>query len=434
MADDPDAVLFDDDSLASLSSQQMEIVNRAIARTLPGITEGSPLSFEDRHALDHCRPIEFRNKYGLMFENETEKLSKKLELKPQIVLQIGSAINTQQLLKNGYIQDICRAFLKNETTITINTIDSGQHSVPINHEYLARWFRDNHIVGYKQKTSSATLGYQFIDNFILFDLEKINTNKELEHMASERNRRFGKIALMAYEKNSKHHNASLMGLLSNNPYIKPREIIELAKLTPGYKDIFESGTGNWEGYKLEEHTETVLKLFDKNYADKLPASILPIMRLALLVHDIGKPAAVKNNQKHNQKQYNLAFADHFLRENKIDDSLIQLIETMIGEGMEWTERWMVYKEKNIGTQFYRFCENAMKRYLRVDYVNTATVEGFRKMLEILQECDSGAYTTMGVTRSTDHGVIYRNYGSFDSEFESNQGRLTNDRIKIKGGK
>lgn len=433
MSDDPDAVVFDDDSLSSLNRKQMEMVNRAISKTLPGITEGSPLSFEDRHALDYHRPNEFKNRHGLMFDGEIKQLSERLGLKTRVVSQIGSAINTEQLLKSGYIQDICRAFLDNQTTVTINIAESGQHSVPINHEYLSRWFKNNHIVGYKQKVSSATLNHQLIDNYLLFDLEKVNTNKELERRVIERNRRLGKIAIMAYQKNSEQHHASLVGILSKNPYIKPKDIIKLAKLTPGYKEIFESRTGNWEGYKLEEHTETVLDLFDKNYADKIPAALLPTMRLALLVHDIGKPEAFKYNEKTHQKQYNLAFADSFLRQNKVDNPSIQLIETMIGEGMEWTERWMVRKEKNIGMQFYQFCENAMKRYLKVDRVDNATVNGFRNMLEILQTCDSGAYTTMGITRSADNGVIYRNYGSFNESFKPNKGRLTNDRVEMKRG-
>ena len=100
------------------------------------------------------------------------------------------------------------------------------------------------------------------------------------------------------------YDSELLRILGSNLYIKPREIIELAKQTQGFRDVFESDAGNWEGFKLSEHTETVLRLFDDNYADIMPASTLPIIRLALLVHDIGKPEAIKMGDKANQKQYN----------------------------------------------------------------------------------------------------------------------------------
>lgn len=429
MSDDPDAVIIDSDSFSRLSYEQKENINNAITLTLPSITDGAPLDFKDRHALDHLRPRDFTNDYGLMFDNDIKDLSMRLMLKSSTVKQVGAAINTNRLLRNGHLKQLCDAFMDNKSAVTVDAGHQGKYSAPISQEYLANWFRENHIVGYKAKVSSATLNWQTVDNYLLFDLEKVNTDKELERKAKERNRRFGKIAVTASRNKLKNEQGSLVEYLSDNPYIKPEEILQLAKLTPGYKEIFESDAGNWEKYTLEEHTETVLRLFDKNYADALPASVLPTMRLALLVHDIGKPEAVKKHNKSNQEKYNVAFAEHFLRQNNVDEPTIELITTMVGKGMEWTRRWMLKREQGTGQQFYAFCQETMKRYLGTEQVDPKTVIGFRNMLEVLQTCDSAAYTTMAVTR-TNGAIYYRNHPSFNDSFESFQG-LTGQRARIK---
>ena len=421
-SEDPDAAIIDSDAFAGLDQAQTMNANSAVAITMPGITEGSPLAFEDRYAIDSIIPSNFRNRYGFMFSEDVGRLSQQLGMRAPLTHQIGSTINTRALLCHGELNTLCDAFMDNEPTVPYTDSNGNHHSIPINHEYLASWFKANHIVGYKRKVISATLGGQVIDNYLLFDLDKVNTDAEIERRTRERNQRLGQIALMSSHNTSRNRRGNLAHFLSENPYIKPEEIVQMAKETPGYKEVFESDAGNREGYTLEEHTETALRLFDRDYADKLPASLLPTMRMALLVHDLGKPEASRRHDKANQKQYNSAFADHFLRQNQVDEPTIKLIETMIGEGMNWTERWMIRKDRSMGIQYYRFCENTMKQYLGVDQVNQKTVFGFKSMLEILQECDSAAYTDMAVTRSTkNNGIVYRNLNAFNNSFESNHG-------------
>ena len=73
---------------------------------------------------------------------------------------------------------------------------------------------------------------------------------------------------------SKSH--PLVKLLSENYYASPKEIIEEAKKVRGFETLFDTDAGNWEKFTLEEHTETVLRMFDETYADVLPAKLLPI--------------------------------------------------------------------------------------------------------------------------------------------------------------
>ena len=173
----------------------------------------------------------------------------------------------------------------------------------------------------------------------------------------------------------------------------------------------------------------MLRLFDDNYVDYVPASVIPITRLALLVHDIGKPEAAKMGDKINQKQYNVKFAKEFMELNNVDGATSELILSMIGEGLELTSE-LIMNRGNVVTKWkiMNFCEEIAKKYLGTEQVDQDTVTGFRKILEVMQTCDSAAYTTMAITRAS-NGVKYRNYGSFNSSFQGYKG-LTGKRARL----
>ena len=73
-------------------------------------------------------------------------------------------------------------------------------------------------------------------------------------------------------------------------------------------------------------------------------------------------------------------------------------------------------------------ERIAKEYLNTEQVDRDTVIGFRHILEIIQTCDSAAYTTMGITRAS-NGVKYRNHGSFNESFDTFKG-FTGRRAKL----
>ena len=431
LSDDPDArIIYAYFSFSNLNQDKQREVLSAIRSTLPGITSGAPLDFAYRDALRHISPRDFKSSdyTGFIYDEDVDNNAKRLHLDKDLNRKIISTRNTMQLLGNypQLIQKLLFAYIDNEPDIELN--NRGEfHSLPVNHEYLSNWLRKIHAVGCRVEANSATLGHKMIENYLLFDLEKINTASELQRKNEIRMRRFGKIAL-AMEK--RHSHGNLAQALTDDLYIEPQEVLALAKQTAGYKEVYEADAGNWEKFTLEEHTETTLRLFDNNYADLLPASVLPIMRLALLVHDIGKPEAAKNHDKENQKTYNVKTAEAFMVKNNIDPANRKLITKMIGDGLEYTTRWMIKREQGLDSKFYAFCEQTMKEYLGTNAVDSSTVTGFRNLLEVLQTCDSAAYTTMAVTRSAKDGIFYRNYGSFNNSFEPFHG-LSGNRVKLK---
>ena len=432
ISNDPDAMVVCS-NINNLSEQDRKRANEAISQLCPSIMAGAPINFANRNDIRQTKPRDFiNNKHGLMLNEDIPKIAQKTGLDQSLIVHIGSAINTQLLLKNGFLNKLCNAFLDNKHSINVslNSNESQKETqpIPINHEFLANFFRSSHIIGALLPVNSVTIG-KTIDNYLLFDLAKINTPERIAYQENKRNQFFGKIALKMNE-NSINSESNLLQSLNTNLYIQPQEIIEISKHTPGFEDIFEEDCGNWEGFKLGEHTETTLRLFDDNYADIMPASTLPIIRLALLVHDIGKPEAVKRHDKLNQRKYNVEYANKFMELNNINDTTRHLVTSMIGEGMEITSE-LIMDPSNIATKWklYIFCEKIAKEYLNTNQVDKNTIRGFKNILAILQTCDSAAYTTMAVTRASDN-IRYRNHGSFNSSFDSFKG-FTGKRARLK---
>ena len=432
ISSDPDARIIDADfDYHDLNPNLQNSFRSAIRKTIPPILEGAPVDFADRESLQRISLRDFKSsEYGFFNEEDIKKNAEYLHLSNNLSQSLLSSINTRNLLSlyPDKLRDLMSAYIYNHNHVEISINGDDVKKIPISREFLSSWFRSSHIVGCKKGVHSATLR-QPIDNYILFDLEKVNTTAEEERKNKLRNRRLGKIALAA-EKKQRYPHSELVDQLNNNLYIKPESILHLAKQTPGYREKFEADTGNWEKFTLEEHTETVLRLFDDNYADKMPASTLPIMRMALLVHDIGKSEAARNNDKKNQRAYNLYYAEDFMHKNKVEPKTEQLILSMIGTGSDYAARWGIDHDPEVGQEFYKFCKSTIKEYLGTMFVDDATVTGLRDMLMVLQTCDSAAYTTMAVTRSAKSGIRYRNYGAFNQSFEPFHG-LTGHRVKLK---
>ena len=159
---------------------------------------------------------------------------------------------------------------------------------------MASWLRNAHVVGVRERVRSATI-LKDIEPVFLFDLAKVDAEEEVARRRQATAREFGDIAIRLADglETEATTGGSFVDYLSNNLYATPEQLVDKAMEVPGYQRIYEADAGNWEKFTLEEHTETVLRNFDNNYADKLPADLLPIIRLALLTHDLGKPESAR---------------------------------------------------------------------------------------------------------------------------------------------
>ncbi len=95
----------------------------------------------------------------------------------------------------------------------------------------------------------------------------------------------------------------------------------MAFLKEQFADTYNKDAGVWEKYTLEEHTLMVMGQFEKYYGDKeLPGGIdKRKFRLILALHNIGKPLAVENGDKHLQHQYTLELVIPFFEAITMND-------------------------------------------------------------------------------------------------------------------
>lgn len=154
------------------------------------------------------------------------------------------------------------------------------------------------------------------------------------------------------------------------------------------------------------------------------------MRLAILVHDLGKPLAVPRHEKHKQKEYNAFYAKSFLNTIGIDPRVRDFLTAIITDGADLA--FNVQKQpqnKSAQTAMNMYAEDVVKRYLQKNEVTESEKGAFIEMCKMFQLCDGGAYTSMAITRREGVGR-FRNAPSFNKSFQPPTGLGKHD-IKYK---
>ncbi len=402
-----------------LDDEALEKYKHALQVLALPITEGSPVSFNDRDTPQPFAAAVKKLNKNLVLISDVAEVASQAGIDERVALQLGSAYNSRLigLVKPSYLVN---ELIKHSTDIfTVSLeVDGERQEMPINLEYVQRFLREAHIVGVKQKVISTTINRE-IYSVSLFELEKVTTTKGLEREKQATWQKLGGMvtALSQFSGAELYSNQPLLRLLED-VYTKPNKLIEAARMVDGYDTIFDGDVGNWEGFTLAEHTETVLRNFDENYADNLPVELLAPMRLAILAHDVGKPAATARGEKHKQKEYNVAQADDFLSKLGVDERLKGLLLAVIGDGEELAFQIEVRGAGEPAQKaMVELATKTLSHFYGSENVSDEQITSFIEMCKILQVCDGGAYTSMAITnRSGDGKGHHRNAPSFNGSF------------------
>ncbi|MEI8187450.1 MAG: hypothetical protein WCG30_00705 [Candidatus Saccharibacteria bacterium] len=418
-SDDSDAVILNSGfKLNSLNQEDRASYFEALGRLELDITDGSPVSFDEIDDLPKLRKSLEQFKFNnFISSKEAIGAADDAHVSERLALQICGSLNARKILKGDPLYLALSLLNENMDIFNIDN-DESDEPIPINSEYLYRFFRKAHIVGIQHWVLSATVKKP-VEIISLFDIEKTATKKQLENRRNNVNQKYGKIALEIDKSNpnkSNPKNNKLLTILGENPHAKPDQLIEAAKQIEGYQEIFEMDTGNWEKFTLAEHTETVLRNFDENYADIIPVELLVPMRLAIIAHDLGKPIASSRNQKHLQKNYNKVQAMEFYSKLGINDKLKNLLVSIIGDGEELVRQMQLTNNSRESVlNMENFALKSLSNFFGTDDISEDQISGFYGMCKMLQICDGGAYTSMGITRNRNNRY-YRNAGSFRDSF------------------
>jgi hypothetical protein len=406
---------FDETKLDDEAQKRYKEALKALA--IP-ITEGSPVSFNDRDTVELFIAALLRANKRILSSSDIAELAADANVDERIVLQLASAYNSRVIALSHPVR-LVRDLLNSTTDIFVDNlvVNDEQMEIPVNLEYTQRYLREAHIVGVKQQVYSATI-HRNITSVSFLDLEKTITKKGLEVERKDTWQRLGSIAtaLGQFDKTEVSPRQPLLHLLTD-AHAKPDKLVAAAKKTEGYDVIFDEDVGNWEGFTLAEYTETVLRNFDESFAEILPVELLASMRLAILAHALGKPIAASLNEKHKTKEYNVAQANDFLGKLGVDDRLKSLLLAVIGEGEELAFQIEIKEAgESAATAMREVAIKTLKQFYDSETVTEEQITGFIEMCKMLQVCDGGAYTSMAITRKNGAKGRYRNAPSFNDSF------------------
>lgn len=409
---------------------------KAIASLIPLQIKSSPLPFDNRYDLNNIKPHDIvANGNPLVFENKINDIAKQLNKSPELVRQLAGILNTRCFLESTGPENF--GVLISHLLDDKSSVKVASELAPISQDFLVSFMKENHIIGVKRAVNSVTIG-KTIEPVVFFDLEKVNTEQQLSKQRQEENRLFGAVTIRVIEQwhdqlEAKNH-SDFLDFIINDHMATPEQIMTKARQVGNFEQIFASDAGNWEKFTIGEHTETVLRIFDQSYADNLPVDVLPIMKLVILTHDIGKAEAIKQEDKKNQHHHNKVMAGKFLSEAKVDQATIDLIIGIIGDAQILTTQAFIRgnskAEKSLRQYSIMLAKNFNQGKALSDQEITAQARGIYNMCLILQTCDSAAYTDMAVTRNEKTGIYYKNYPSFNQSFESKTNSF-NRQIKFK---
>lgn len=415
---DKDAAVMDFDFSASkLDEADKQRFDAALAALALPLTEGSPVSFEARHDTEAFVEVAKQVATTLYTEADVTALAQKAGISEELSRHMCGAFNARQMFLNNPVY-LAHRLLKVPSDMVIAQIKLGEDTeaqdVPLNLEYAQRVLREAHIVGARQGVDSVTLG-KVVTSVSFFDLERVNTTERLTAERLATTERLGAIAGRLAIPEADGGTATLVKLL-HDPHAKPAKLVAAMKGIAGYREIMESDAGNWEGFTLEQHVETVLRNFDENFADRLPVDLLAPLRLAILAHDLGKPAAVAKGQKHMEREHNLAQASSFFSEIGLPAQTADFLNSILDQGVQLAYQAEISGMKESGRRLRALARRSLQ-HLKGDgeTVTEQDIEGYVGLCNVILACDGGAYTSMAVTSRPGKGN-FRNAPSFNASF------------------
>lgn len=174
-----------------------------------------------------------------------------------------------------------------------------------------------------------TIKEQSIENPVLQLPAEIKKDEAVDMMQAIKKE--GGVAL---DKDATHH---LMGLLKAKRIDAFEVVRAVADCSPVIDRLMSADVGVWEGYRLHEHTQAVLNRFEDlsdinggGLNDNQQATTA-IMRLTLLLQDIGKPLAVSLEDKGSQHKYNRYIGESVMRDMPITEDAKDMVADLIAQ-------------------------------------------------------------------------------------------------------
>lgn len=116
-------------------------------------------------------------------------------------------------------------------------------------------------------------------------------------------------------------------------------IVDFLSREAEIKALFDSSSGVWEGYSVRTHTLMVFKVFSEQFElyqskfkFKFPPDVRlrPTFKMALAVHDIGKPQAIAAGDKKRQHEFTIPILEKAFSQFGFSQNEIKLAKALVG--------------------------------------------------------------------------------------------------------
>lgn len=286
--------------------------------------------------------------------------------------------------------------------------------MPFSPEYVSAWLEESRVIGMQTSTIGERGKAEGQPVYVFIDLDRVNSEAVI-------GRRIAAI-INTYESLPEEFRNLEVLSMGNTIRTLPTElkeadckkVIELLRpyiLKVNKESLLDMPSGVWEGYTVGEHTEAVLRVFETTFEPSIPTELLPLMKLALVVHDIGKGLAVAQvHDRGRQKEFTeQVCAQLFSHENmRLSPTMVKAIMFMIGESQDFTTAYYVKKDPAAREALYQKCLKFLQENFNINDAGAA--QALLNMCLIIQNCDSISYTQYGVVRGTQgkgEGIYYR---------------------------
>lgn len=417
-SDDPKAMLIDTVNFNKyrLSKKQYGELKQSMGELMPKqLSIVAPLTSQQAKTTRDQLVIDKWRDKPVYIGQATEELVADMGLDDTATIAWAGAINAYITMLEQPDDAVLDYLLGEEMIVTNN------HIFPFSHDYINIALEAMHVVGVYHNVKSGTLSGKSCNIASLFNLDRINTYKALSDKYGRIKQTVGQLATTVNLEQSSNFRGELRQVLTD-PNASPEQIVEAARQVPKYGAMYNLTCGVVEGFTLGQHTETVLGVFEKNYAGDVPVELMPVIRLMLLVHDIGKPAAYFNcpvGDKPNQTKYNAMYGQMFMDQIGVDQSVSRLLIDIITKGEALTTGGYIRDNLEDRQELDNFCRQELEKYGIID-INEDMIAGLRDVCLMLQTCDSAAYTKLSLTRDENTNSYYRNRNTrFLNSFSKN---------------
>ncbi len=271
---------------------------------------------------------------------------------------------------------------------------------PFSRKYFENYLNENNIIGFKFDVDSFIIGRE-MNSYILFASEDVFTEKDLKIKKANEEKEFFELANLF---SSLNIDKNLLQQISDS---EPESIIEALSKIPGVKTLLDKDAGNWEGFSIGEHTESVLRVYQNSFEYNISPKVSPYIKLLITLHDIGKGVSYEKYETYMQSNYNIHYADKILKDLNIDEKFIELVNFVIGKSQTYTTNYFVRMHSASEFELLNACRNTLKSVFG-EKITQKEVLQLAKICVILQTCDSGAYTPYGTTRDRVSNEYYKN--------------------------